>query len=67
MTVAAYLDLLVTETSFGEPHKTSSTETLRKDMAPSLGSVMLGGARREAGYGAISGSDLCTEFLGFIV
>jgi dienelactone hydrolase/predicted negative regulator of RcsB-dependent stress response len=40
MTVADYIDLFATETSFGEPHKGGSVESLRGEMAPSLGSVL---------------------------
>ncbi len=40
MTVADYFDLIATETSFGDPHKEGSVESLRSEMAPSLGSVL---------------------------
>jgi tetratricopeptide (TPR) repeat protein len=40
MTVANYVDLAATETSFGDPHMGGSAESLRSDMAPSLGSVL---------------------------
>lgn len=40
MTVADYVNLLATETSFGDPHMAGSVESLRSDMAPSLGTVL---------------------------
>jgi tetratricopeptide (TPR) repeat protein len=40
MTVADYVALLATETSFGDPHMGGSVESLRGEMAPSLGSVL---------------------------
>jgi len=40
MTVADYVDLLATETSFGDPHRGASVEYQHSHMAPSLGSVL---------------------------
>ena len=40
MTVADYVDLLATETSFGDPHMGASVKYQQSHMAPSLGSVL---------------------------
>jgi tetratricopeptide (TPR) repeat protein len=40
MTVADYVDLLATETSFGDPHRDVSVEYWHSHVAPSLGSVL---------------------------